>query len=701
MKYFISSFFAMVIALFSGQPYYLQPVNYMEDETYIATRKEYHSFIDDLSKLPISFRYGVKKYSGLGGFKEISRKTIADDKKEGTEIVLVHCDNKLQVTVDSAYYPDYNAYEWTVYFKNIGTKNTSVLSEVKAADMYFTGSKPVLKGIRGDGDGWYEPYAYDVTLCTRNIVSKDGRSTDNNFPYFNLETDSGGTMIAIGWPGTWKAAFSYDFKGTTHFTGTGTNGLCTYLKPGETVKTPLMAFLRYYERDEDKATELWRNWYIDCNMPAETADSNEPVQPKTCFLLSTDSPNPSSDGSVGFEHSSWKASYEKVLAENLHFDYQWYDAGWYYDEYGNSIWDKWYRTGTLTLDKNKWPDGTFLEMTKTLAANGTKTLLWVEPERLGVKDFDAFCKNYGYVSSWKIGKNISNLGNPACLEWTYNKIKTVLEETGADLYREDFNTNPASAWEEADFEEGLFRTGITENKYIQGHLELWNRIIKYCAATGKSTVIDSCASGGRRNDLETMRRAVPFLRSDADRSTAEIRLSMTTTVMKWLPYNGSSTLAPFSSDLAATKYLSRVSFLPINAYGAAWTRDTTFNFDTLRTALDEWQRISKYYYDDFYALTPYHNHTNNTGWTAWMFFDADDDSGVLQVFRQSGSAENSYKICLKGVRDDTLYNLNDIDGVNSFTAIKGSQLKNGITITLANPSSASVIFIVETPIPKA
>jgi len=186
---------------------------------------------------------------------------------------------------------------------------------------------------------------------------------------------------------------------------------------------------------------------------------------------------------------------------------------------------------------------------------------------------------------------------------------------------------------------------------------------------------------------------VPFLRSDADMSTAEIRLSMTSTFMKWIPCNGTNMLAPFGLDLAATKYLSRVSFLPINAYGAAWTRNATFNFDTLRTVLDEWRRISKYYYDDFYALTPYHNHTDNTGWTVWMYFDADDDSGVLQVFRQSGSAENSYKICLKGVRDDTLYNLKDIDGLNSFTAIKGSQLKNGITITLDNPSSASVIFI--------
>jgi hypothetical protein len=76
-----------------------------------------------------------------------------------------------------------------------------------------------------------------------------------------------------------------------------------------------------------------------------------------------------------------------------------------------------------------------------------------------------------------------------------------------------------------------------------------------------------------------------------------------------------------------------------------------------------------------------------------MYFNAKDNAGVLQVFRQSGNAENTYKICLRGVDDNTLYNLNDIDGLNSFQSVSGSQLKQGITITLANPASASVIYI--------
>ncbi|HQK73893.1 MAG TPA: alpha-galactosidase [Clostridiales bacterium] len=694
LKTFLSSLLALLIALMTGQPFYQPPEDYEEEQARMATTNEYHGYIDDLALLPVSFRYGKTLHKGLAGFTETGRKTVADENKTNTVITLMHPDNKLKVTVEAALYTAYNAYEWTLYFTNAGDANTAVLSQVRSADITLAGSNPVLSGIAGDGNGWYEPYEYDVTLCPRRFVSNTGRATDKNFPYFNLETDSGGAMIAIGWPGTWKASFTYDHKGTTRVIASGTNSLCTYLKPGETVRTPLMAFLRYFERDRDMASNLWRQWYIDCIMPSETAGSTEPLQPQTCYHLSTDSPNPSSDGSVGFEHSSWRASYEKVLAENLHFDYQWYDAGWYLDEYGQSIWDKWYRTGTLTLDPDKWPEGTFLEMTQTQTQHGTKTLLWFEPERIGVENFGEFCENYGYKSEWRIGENISNLGNPECLEWTYNKIIRVFEQTGIDLYREDFNTEPADDWRSADLKEGPFRCGITENKYVCGHLELWDRIIAYCAATGRSTVIDSCASGGRRNDLETMKRAVPFLRSDADRYTAETRLSVTTTYMQWIPCNGTNMLAPFSkSSKADSVYLSRVSFLPINAYGGAWSRNPDLDFDALRQALSEWEQIKRYYYNDFYALTPYHSHTDDSGWTAWMYFDAADDSGVLQVFRQSGNVDNTYRVCLRGVDDAVVYNLNDIDGANSLAAVTGAQLKAGIDICLAEPSSAALLFI--------
>jgi len=48
-------------------------------------------------------------------------------------------------------------------------------------------------------------------------------------------------------------------------------------------------------------------------------------------------------------------------------------------------------------------------------------------------------------------------------------------------------------------------------------------------------LIDSCASGGRRDDLETMRRAVPLLRSDLE-NNPEAYQCHTYGFGLWLPY---------------------------------------------------------------------------------------------------------------------------------------------------------------------
>ena len=55
-------------------------------------------------------------------------------------------------------------------------------------------------------------------------------------------------------------------------------------------------------------------------------------------------------------------------------------------------------------------------------------------------------------------------------------------------------------------------------------------------------LIDSCASGGRRNDLETMRRAVPLWRSDYAFEPIGHQC-MTYGISLWLPYHGTGTVA--------------------------------------------------------------------------------------------------------------------------------------------------------------
>ena len=108
---------------------------------------------------------------------------------------------------------------------------------------------------------------------------------------------------------------------------------------------------------------------------------------------------------------------------------------------------------------------------------------------------------------WILGGSLLNLGNPEAFKWLVNHIDKIITDEGIDLYRQDYNIDPLPGWRSGDTKD---REGITENKYVMGYLAYWDALLE----RHPGMLIDSCASGGHRNDLETMRRAIPLLRSD-------------------------------------------------------------------------------------------------------------------------------------------------------------------------------------------
>ncbi len=582
MKKFLSIILSAALAIAtlggcagsSGEKQNSPDTSHKKEQIMTKTEKEYKTFIDELADFPVSFVYDDVCYKGFSPkyFKEISRETKKERNKSATVIVLKR-DDTLSVTVESTFYPEYDAYDYAVYFKNAGSEDSKVLRKVVAADIKFKGEEPRLKGILGDYVNQYAPYDTDLTQTPVNFVNTSGRPCAETFPYFNLETENGGALLAIGWGGTWQADFVYDTsEKATRFTGTGTVGMRTYLKPGETVRTPLIGVVRYYERDEDKAMNLWRRWLVDCVYPRENANTDETVNPFSttyhCFDTDNDAKN-HTDGSTAEDHTSWKKSVDEMFGHGLDYDVQWVDAGWYLDPYGKTVPTDWWGTvGTWELDNVKWPGDTFRDRIDYAHEHGQKFLVWFEPER--VTHLDGLVKNYGYDRTWALsdhGNNnsyVSNLGNKDCLDWTLGRILSFMDKYDVDLYREDFNIYPGPFWTIGDGYEGRDRTGITENLYIQGHYALWDGILERAAEKGKPTWLDSCASGGNRNDLETLRRSIPINRSDSDRFTSTLRLSLTPNLNKWLPFNGAvakdgATLVDNTCD----RYALRASYLCI------------------------------------------------------------------------------------------------------------------------------------------
>ena len=663
-----------------------------------ASREAYDGYINNLGTLPVSFVYDGVAYHGFDRDIFVQIKGTSATKREREEnVFILKADDNLTVTVKTAYYDNYGAYEWTVWFQNTGSANTGVISELKAADIFFQGENPVLRGILGDHQNQYKPYECKLSDGGVNHKSTIGKPTHIYFPYYNLEHGNGGTLIALGWGGTWEADFAVGSDGSTHFTGIGTNGLCTYLKPGESIRTALMAFIPYTVRDENYAVNLWRSWYINCNMPRLNANG-DPLKPFSTSCLSGDTGLPNSDGSISERYFTWRPSLEKMFSENIRPDYRWFDAGWYFDPYGKTVESDWWGTvGTWELDTIKWPDKTFRESTEFARRHGMKTLVWFEPER--ITHIDGLVENYGYKAEWAMpdsnGVISNNIGNADCLEWTAERIISMMDKNDVDMYREDNNCYPTQCWTNADEAEGANRMGITENKAVIGHYKLWDMIINYCGKNNKDTFVDSCASGGGRNDLESMKRGVPLLRSDADRTTTSLRLSMTTSFNKWIPFCGASSVEQehqLAADGKRDKYIFRVSYNAVFHVSAQWIQDPNTDFDMLRFGVNEWDSVKEFMLKDFYVLTPWKPESDRTSWTSYIYYDPETDRGVLFAFRMEDCEIPSCTVELPMLNAGKDYELKDADkGI--IGCFNGDSLINGYTVEHDKPRSASLIFI--------
>lgn len=657
----------------------------------------FRQITEEAADFPFSFFYGGKKYIGFASADIIKLTENTSQSSEKTEYKAVYgFADGMQVSVLAVHYKAYGVSEWTLRFENKGAADSDII-EQPASILRFAGSVPVLRGILGDHDNSYSPYSYDLTDIPVHFRSDSGRATHGNFPYFNLEYADAGCMLAIGWAGTWTADFSYN-RGETVCTLSSVNGLHTYLHPGEKLRTALFVKAPYTVRNESYAVNFWRSWFVEYNLPRADAQGNA-LQPFSTCSLASDTGLPNSDGSISERYYTWRPSLEKMIKEGVKTDFRWLDAGWYIAPDGTSPEVDWWGTvGTWQPDPVKWPGGTLRESTDFARANGMKTLMWFEPER--VTDPHSLAEKYGYNTDWAIvreGKReiSNNIGIPGCLEWTRKRVCDTLRENGIEMYREDNNSDPGELWRYLDSREGKNRTGMTECRFVTAHYKLWDDIIACTLSYGGCGYVDSCASGGGRNDIESLRRGIPMLRSDADRTSASLRLSMTTSFNKWIPFCGANTkekARQLDAKGRSDVYTWRASYLPALNVDSQFVQDPGQDFDMLRFGLCEWKSVSPYLLKDFYVHTPWHSEHDRNGFTAYSFFDGDAGEGVLLVFRMENCLYENIMLRLQYAAKEAAYTLTDEDSGEKIQ-VSGETLSNGYTFTLSEPRTAKLIKI--------
>jgi alpha-galactosidase len=222
------------------------------------------------------------------------------------------------------------------------------------------------------------------------------------------------------------------------------------------------------------------------------------------------------------------------------------------------------------------------------------------------------------------------------------------------------------------------RQGITEILHVQGYLAYWDELRR----RHPNILTDICAGGGSRNEIETLRRAMPLWRSDYAYENTGMQ-NITYGMSLWIPYFGSGTNA---LDL----YTFRSQMAP--ALATVWDmRNRNLDYKFLRSLMAQWRRVADNYYGDFYPLLPYR--TEDDVWMAWQFNRPESGEGMVQVFRRPESPVTAATFKLRGLDPAVRYSMTNLD-VPGTTEMTGRELmEKGLPVALAKqPDSAMISY---------
>ncbi len=592
-----------------------------KQEQLLAVRKLSYARADSL---PLVFTLGGKTYRGIpADYQPVSRKRLIDSTM--TETTIIGQKDGLEIRAEVKEYRDFPAVEYTVYFTNKGTEPTEIFSNISAIDADFCGEDPVLESSNGDT---CTPNGYFIDsrpIATEPIVLgpvDDGTSCNGAHPYMRVRFEDYTLTAAIGWTGTWQATFAKNEMGINM--KAGQKYVNFRILPGETMRTPMILLLISETACHDRAVNMWRSFYFKHIMPKQWGEN---VPAKLCsHVFSYKSPE-----FTGATEDSQIFGLKKYLKRGIDLDLWWFDAGFYKCD------GHWPTIGTWKEDQARFPNNGLRPLGDECAKNGVDLMVWFEPERACVgseidrehPDFLLFNKDDGW-------NRLFNYGNPEALAWMIDRVDTLIKKWHITVYRQDFNFSPYPYWRQNEAED---RLGALENLSIQGYYAFWDALI----FNNPGLFIDSCAGGGRRNDIETMRRAVPFQYTDMGLNDPAQKARQHMWHFEWIPYFRAHTM---SDHPVADEYTWFVAFAPaVTFMPACWGSEA--EFETGRKMSPIWRKAANLMLrGDYYRQVILPANAELTEWVCEHFYDPAKGDGFVMFLRNRDAEAESFTATL-------------------------------------------------------
>jgi len=614
----------------------------------------------------------------------------------------------LVVERDARTWPQFGAVEYRLRFKNAGQKPLSPVSNIQALDLSLAGADFEESCVISSGGGMAEGVLPPNTFALRKhcgvsipvwrsveLTTVGGRSSNKDLPFFFIHNEARhtGMLAAFGWSGQWTATVSLDTGAGPARVTAKIPDLNIALEPGEEIAGPTV-LVAFYGGELSEGSNRLRRLIRDVYTPRL---AGVPALPIAVF-------NPFYNVGVDFDEPLLKrlADGASAIEEEVFV----LDAGWY--EGTVKVTDNVLSASTFSpglgnwydVDQRKLPNG-LKSLAGYVRSKGMKFGLWFEPERvargsrLATEHPDWVLWDHADESETAFNSRVNpdygllNYSRPDVQRWVCEMLEHYVRDQGVQYIRYDFNMDPLPYWTVND---PPHRRGITQLRHIQG----FYAILDWIRERHPDVILDGVASGGRRIDLETVRRFHTMYISDYTFDPAIIRFHLFG-INNFLPGNYHTVLYvrhPLRKDVQPWDFQSDdVGFQTLfgGAFGIGGRVDLWP--ESLKRQAREyvrtWKRLRHYLVQDFYPLSP--QPADMTSWSGWQFHDPKDQSGFIQSFR-TRTPDSEHRFITKGLEVAATYRFEDPDSKQSFELSGAAAMTEGINVTQRPMSARTYIY---------
>lgn len=549
--------------------------------------------------------------------------------------------------------------------RNQGSAPVSGIDALEPLSLVFKNPASEWRHLFANGgttEAFYPPTAYRTQEWTRGNQAlhleshPEGRSSNLHLPFLislaSRATDSEGLFCGIAWSGAWYMTFrKVDEARACLSVGVEVRGLA--LEPGEGLQLPDV-HIGFFRGGAEAGTNALRRHLYERVCPAYRG---KPTLPRVSY-----------DHWFGIGNSlnMDRMKEQAARAAQLGVEVFVVDAAWFPGNFPDGVgnWDR--------VDQAKFPDG--LEpLADHVRGLGMDFGLWFEVERAveGTAMVREHPEWFIAVPSWTPKQSYHlNLACPQAQDYVIDVVGAWIRELDLRWSRWDYNIEPMPFWKQVD------PTLKIQFAYFAGLYRVLDTLMK----EHPNWMVEGCASGGRRIDIGTMKRAHTYWFSDQTEIASVCRY-MQARANRFLPghlLNSSVAVAAGigDGDFGDTSVLSRMlGKLAFDGDIGSWSPSLTVRMGSWVAVF---KAIRHLLVQDFHQLLPQPQTAED--WDAVQFLSYSGDEAI--VFAFAGCQGGGKTLKLRGLQRKHMYLVTQmLDGASATTSGE-ALMEGGLLIAL-------------------